>query len=316
MSRGGLGIAFLVALLSTFSPAQALKIELPGDAQLTWEEDREADTYFLPTGPVADGIVPVQELEGRIIRQAWRIEGEGLSTLALVTSIREQLQARGYELLLDCTTEECGGFDFLFGTDVLPGPDMFVDLFDFRFLAARNARSKRAEYMTAMVSKAAQTGYVQLVFVGAGSASVVVGAVAATSMVEVSDGLVSGDLMDALVGQGHTILPDLVFAPGSARLAEGSYASLALLAAFLKADADRRVVLVGHTDAVGSLEDNVKLSRERAASVMDRLVAGHGVTEGQLSSNGMGYLSPVASNATSEGRNANRRVEAVLLSGD
>ncbi len=144
----------------------ALNLDLSGQAELTREVDLDADTYFLPTGPVVDRDVPTKELEGRVVRQAWRIEADGLSTLGLVTTIREQLQAEGYELLLDCTAEECGGFDFRFAIDVLPAPDMFVDLFDFRFLSARNAEADGAEYISALVSQAGQAGYVQLVLVG------------------------------------------------------------------------------------------------------------------------------------------------------
>ncbi len=120
-------------------------------------------------------------------------------------------------------------------------------------------------------------------------------------------------IIDFMMSHGHVVIPDLVFATGSSDLADGPNAALEALAEFLKADPSRRVALVGHTDAVGALEDNVALSRARAASVMEKLVADHGVSEDQLESNGMGYLSPVAPNTTPEGRRANRRVEAVLL---
>ena len=70
---------------------------------------------------------------------------------------------------------------------------------------------------------------------------------------------------------------------------------------------------MGHTDTVGGLEANVALSRRRAASVRDRLIERHGVPAEQLEAHGTGYLAPVAPNTTAEGREANRRVEAVLL---
>jgi len=79
------------------------------------------------------------------------------------------------------------------------------------------------------------------------------------------------------------------------------------------ADESRRVALVGHTDAKGGLETNVALSQRRAASVLERLAGRYKVPRVQMESNGMGYLSPVANNTTREGRDANRRVEAVLL---
>ena len=129
------GLAVAVALSG---PVAALDLQLPGVAELTREGDRDADTYFLPVAPFAQGRVPSREIEGRILRQAWRIETDDLTTLSLLGMIRSQLQAQGYTLLLDCTADECGGFDFRFDVDVLPAPDMFVDLFDFRFLSAEN----------------------------------------------------------------------------------------------------------------------------------------------------------------------------------
>ena len=72
---------------------------------------------------------------------------------------------------------------------------------------------------------------------------------------------------------------------------------------------------MGHSDAVGSLEANIALSRARARSVAGRLVDTHGVARGQLRAEGAGYLAPRASNATEDGRALNRRVEVVVLSG-
>ena len=46
---------------------------------------------------------------------------------------------------------------------------------------------------------------------------------------------------------------------------------------------------------------------------MEHLINAYGVDAGQLSADGVGYLSPVAGNGTAEGRELNRRVEAVLL---
>ena len=311
--------AFYLIMSALAGPAAALTLDLPGEADLTREIDRAADTYFLPVAPYAAGAVPAKELEGRVVRQAWRISGEGLSTLDLLSAIREQMQAEGYEILLDCTASECGGFDFRFGIDVLPAPDMFVDLFDFRFLSGLNPDAPGAQYVSALVSRAGEAGYVQIVHVGSDAKPIVVVPAPLANArpdpapePEPVEGSPT-NLAEALVAKGHVVLPDLVFATGSSALEAGQYTSLSELAAFLREDAERRVVLVGHTDAVGSLQDNVQLSRARAASVLQRLVEDHEVPEVQVTSEGMGYLSPVGPNSTEAGRHANRRVEAVLL---
>ena len=115
-----------------------------------------------------------------------------------------------------------------------------------------------------------------------------------------------------LEAKGHMILRDLRFESGSASLGDDAVASLDAIAAYLAETPDRRVLFVGHTDATGSLEANIAVSRARADAAMD-YVREKGVAAAQLGSEGAGYLAPVASNLTEVGREENRRVEAILL---
>jgi OOP family OmpA-OmpF porin len=123
-----------------------------------------------------------------------------------------------------------------------------------------------------------------------------------------------GDFGARLEADGRVILSDLSFDTGSAQLGEGSYSSLRALAEYLEANQGRRVALVGHTDAEGSLDGNITLSRRRAGSVLERLVSDYGTRRAQLDAQGMGYLAPIATNLTAEGREANRRVEVIIVS--
>lgn len=67
----------------------------------------------------------------------------------------------------------------------------------------------------------------------------------------------------------------------------------------------------GHTDSTGSDQYNLKLSKERAASVKSWL-EGHGIPTNRLTSEGYGESQPIATNSTSAGRQDNRRVEISL----
>jgi OmpA-OmpF porin, OOP family len=67
---------------------------------------------------------------------------------------------------------------------------------------------------------------------------------------------------------------------------------------------------VGHTDNVGTLESNLKLSADRGAALIKALVA-HGIAATRLKSAGAGPYCPIGSNATDAGRALNRRVELV-----
>ena len=72
-----------------------------------------------------------------------------------------------------------------------------------------------------------------------------------------------------------------------------------------------RVLVEGHTDAIGSDAYNLRLSERRAAAVRDYLVE-HGVEATRIDVRGAGKAAPIASNATEAGRAQNRRVEITV----
>lgn len=76
--------------------------------------------------------------------------------------------------------------------------------------------------------------------------------------------------------------------------------------------ADSVLVIAGHTDSTGPKEFNLRLSRERAQSVRDYLIA-RGVAPQRLITRGYGPDYPVASNATVAGRDLNRRSEFIRV---
>jgi len=104
---------------------------------------------------------------------------------------------------------------------------------------------------------------------------------------------------------------DVLFDTGKATLKPGAYATIERLAAVLKEDAARKVLIEGHTDSVGSDEYNQSLSERRAASVQAALFE-RGVEASQISTVGKGETTPVASNDDAAGRQQNRRVELVF----
>lgn len=304
-------------------PATALTLDLPPGAVRTAADLRPALRDVLPIGPWRDGALPMLGRAGDVARTAWRIPGAAATPDEIAAGLRAGLEAAGYAVTFDCRDDACGGFDFRFGAGLLPAPDMHVDLGDYRYLMARGQDEAA---VGVMVSRSADAAFVHLMQVSpAGAAPVAPVAPVADAAAEPAprDGSPeqpapqpavgdSGGIITQLLAAGHVALDDLSFDSGSAVLPGAGYPSLATLADWLTADATRRVVLVGHTDAAGSLEANIALSRSRADAVADRLRAAPGVAAAQVAAQGVGYLAPRASNATPEGRRANRRVEAVL----
>jgi OmpA-OmpF porin, OOP family len=109
-------------------------------------------------------------------------------------------------------------------------------------------------------------------------------------------------------------LGDVLFDTGQATLKPGAYSTIDRLAQALKQSSDRKVMIEGYTDSVGSEDYNQGLSERRAQSVQAALFE-RGVASNQISTVGKGEGSPVASNDTAAGRQANRRVEMIFQEG-
>ena len=110
---------------------------------------------------------------------------------------------------------------------------------------------------------------------------------------------------------GHVAVYGIFFDTGKAEVKPESKPALEEIAKLLAQNPVFKLKVVGHTDMVGSLDANLKLSQARAEAVVQALVALHGVAPARLKGYGVGPLSPVATNDTDEGRAKNRRVELV-----
>jgi len=84
------------------------------------------------------------------------------------------------------------------------------------------------------------------------------------------------------------------------------------VADFMKAYPNTTAVIEGHTDNVDTAEYNQKLSDARANSVRQYLINNFGIKAFRLTAVGYGLTKPIASNNTEEGRQKNRRVQAVI----
>ncbi len=78
-----------------------------------------------------------------------------------------------------------------------------------------------------------------------------------------------------------------------------------------QSDVDLKINVVGHTDNVGGIDSNTRLSQVRAAAVVKALTSQYGIDSKRLEAYGVGPLAPVAPNKNEEGRSKSRRVELV-----
>lgn len=117
-----------------------------------------------------------------------------------------------------------------------------------------------------------------------------------------------------VVKEETIVVRDVHFEFNSAKLTAADKDKLNVIAARLKKDAaNAQLKVTGYTDSVGSDAYNLKLSKERAQSVVEYLIAS-GIPRNQFASvTGAGESSPVASNQTPEGRAQNRRTEIQII---
>jgi len=305
----------ILALLLTPIQAAALTLDMPSNAILTLEEVVGLDSYEMPTDAWTPEGMPILTATGEVRRQAWRIDADGLTTLQLLQPLQDQLTDDGYEVLFACTDNACGGFDFRFATPVLPAPSMFVDLGDYRYIATQKITESGTELISLFASRSVGAGFIQIIRVGAPEQGPIATSEAPPiNAVRVLNTQITGDLAQDLEAKGRFTLSDLTFQTGSAQLGDATFTSLQDLAAYLTANPNRTVALVGHTDSVGSLDGNIALSKRRAGSVLERLVTTYNIPRRQLEAEGMGYLAPIESNVTEAGRTTNRRVEVIITS--
>jgi len=293
-------------LVSSFASAQNRDVagarDYPGIGRfggsvITGYETKDFDAVRLQAAPFKDGKpVDPRTVEGRVSRIAYRT-GPGPSILEVSRNFENQLSKAGFEPLLACNTDDCGGIPFTEKIDVLPVPAMWVDGFDFRYVAAHKRDGNTDIYGTVVTSKNNDAITVQLVIA-------VVGAM--------DNKMVNAAAMAKGLGdKGHIALYGIYFDTDKATIKPESAPTLGEMAKLMNGQPALNVYIVGHTDNQGSYEHNMTLSRQRADAVAAALATSYKIARGRMKTAGLGFLAPVGSNASEEGRALNRRVELV-----
>ncbi|WP_104734899.1 OmpA family protein [Hanstruepera ponticola] len=105
------------------------------------------------------------------------------------------------------------------------------------------------------------------------------------------------------------------FATDKYNINSASQETLNKLIGVFKEYPDTNILVVGHTDSVGSEDYNMTLSKNRANAVTDYL-SGNGISRGRLNTNWFGETQPMHDNSTAAGRAKNRRVNVAILPND
>ena len=268
-----------------------------GGSVVTGYVVKDFDAARMQAAPFQDGKpADVRRLEGRITRIAYRTH-PGPSILEVSRNFETQLAKAGFETLLACDTDACGGIPFTEAVDTLPVPQMWVDGFNYHYFAGRKVDGGRESYASVLVSENNQDITAQLIVAELGA---------------IEDKMVNAAQMAKGLGEtGHIALYGIYFDTDKAVLKPESRPTLEQIAKLLASQPQLNVFIVGHTDNQGSYDYNLDLSRRRAEAIAAELVKSFRIAQPRLRTAGLGFLAPVGSNATEAGRALNRRVELV-----
>jgi OmpA-OmpF porin, OOP family len=254
------------------------------------------------------GQVESRPIEGKATRLIY-VGPEGRSSLEVFRNYQAAFREAGFETLFTCSGKECG---HAYGLAVYPSGRrlqttkhgrgaLSTNVGDPHYLAARRVGKDGATYVALFVA-----------FHNARKDPNVLLEIVETKEMDRGMVTVNADAMaEGIRSDGKIALYGIYFDTGSATIKPESQQTMQEIAKLLGQEPSLRLLVVGHTDNQGGYEHNLKLSERRASAVVGALVSQHGIQSSRLRAAGVGYLAPVASNDSDDGRAKNRRVELV-----
>lgn len=240
-----------------------------------------------------------------------------VSTLEPLRSYQEELTGQGFEVLYQGKSEELdngyGRFmEQVYGKKI--GAPLMEYIFpsadDFRYIALRKNRDDGSQvYFTGLFMKVPSSWGSKF-----GNPGDVLGRIDVLQTKALNKRLVlvkAEEMAQQIGSNGKVALYGILFDFNKADIKPESNETLEQVAKYLSDNPTKKLVVTGHTDNVGNFEFNRDLSQRRAQAVVEYLVSKHSIAKDRLLAFGASFASPVASNASEDGKAKNRRVELV-----
>ncbi len=269
---------------------------------IEWYLQKNFDRYFILD--LKDNKISNFEIDGAVTRIQYSV-GNDHSVFEISKSYESALKESGFEMITVLDEKNCGVNlqEYVYnkefnGLNALPPEAHKPDYNEnFSYLAAKKKIQGKEIYVVVFTTN---QNYPLVTF----------DAIEVRLMDE--DLVTVKSLDENIADTGHMAVYGIYFDSGRSEIKDGSKEALSSIAEYLKSKKDAKYLVVGHTDNTGNFDANLKLSLERAKSVINELVSKYGISAAQLKAYGDGSTAPVASNKTEEGRGKNRRVEIVL----
>lgn len=280
---------------------------------------KEYDEYKLVVGKALNKYVP--ESGGRQIEKEQPVEGKvtrityfapkGRSVLEAFRNYDQELKAKNAETLFAGSGKDGLGYDF----GSLPQyNDIDGQLFGYSHTDARYGAYKVGDSYVAIYVAAFENGATHHTIEN-GQTAVQADIIEAKPMQEKMVTVDAGEMDKQISATGKVALYGIYFDFNNADVKPESEPTLAEIGKLMQSKPGLKILVVGHTDAVGGFESNKTLSQKRAESVVASLSSGHGIDSKRLFPVGVSFAAPVATNTTDQGRAKNRRVELVEMQG-
>ena len=298
-------VSFLLIPVSVTAADVGGSADYPGvgrfkDSEITQYDAENYGETVLATGPVrkaSDAETTALTVEGKINRIVYRVP-PGVSALEVFRNFQAKISEAGYEEIFAGGPKEIDGYTFKYKhpVEILAKTSLGSKIY---YLSAKKRSDTAEVYLALLVSPHSGGDGLRVRLIAA-----------ETKVMEMQ--MVDADAMaSSITENGKVALYGIYFDTDSAEVKPASEATLNEISKLLKSTPALKIIVVGHTDYVGGYDYNTNLSRRRADAVVEVLINDYGIEGSRLSSAGVGYLAPAASNESKEGRELNRRVELV-----
>jgi OOP family OmpA-OmpF porin len=307
MHKAARSFSIVLALTLSHPAFAGLDVPYPSGVERLFTEQTENGTLRVPIAPWSQqSSVPHEKRSGTVTISTLELRATSITPAQVAAPIRQALRDAEFQISLDCMSNECGGFDYRVNTPIVSPPNMYVNLRDFLSMTGTKGSD---HIINILISRIGERIYIQERRVDPAADA----PVTTSKITTIAQPKPTTNISDQFTQAGAVTLDGLDFTIGSTNLGEGPFSILSELADYLRQNPNTKIVLVGHSDAVGGLEGNIAISTQRAEAVRQRLISKYGIQKSRITAQGIAFLSPRASNQTPEGREQNRRVEAVVL---
>jgi OmpA-OmpF porin, OOP family len=283
--------------------------------RITFYKEEAFNSYTLPLGKFSARNVPTERgtyaksepLEGKVTRVTYVSSDPTRTSLEVKRNYESTLAEQGWEILWDASDAEMGDLRRLFANR--PG-QTFTLTSGGHFLAAKKGETHLALFIASFKNGAVAPASAKPT---PGAPVIALDVIESAPMEQKMVLVKAEDMANQLTAHGSTNLYGFLFDTGSATLQAESKPTLDEVEKLLKSDASLRLLVVGHTDTVGSFDDNITLSKKRAAAVVHALSERVPSAAAHLTPCGVGFQCPIATNRDETGRAKNRRVALVRV---